>query len=195
MISRRFLAGKSPMPPSASLKNPTTPCWKIAVASANPAKITAVRDCFIEVFPEIHCEVQGYAVPSGVADQPMNSEETLLGAQNRIQALKKIQQADFYVSIEAGLDHGFTFAWMLIEHQGKQGMARSASLMLPPAALQQLQQGAELGDVMDLMFGTNNIKQAGGAIALLTGHRLSRSSVYQQALILALIPFLQPDLF
>ncbi len=183
------------MPQSASLKNLTTPPWKIAVASANPAKINAVKHCFTEVFPDIHCEVQGYAVPSGVAAQPMSSAETLLGAQNRIQALKQIQQADFYVSIEAGLDAEFTFAWMLIEHQGKQGMARSASLMLPPSALAQLQQGAELGDVMDLMFGTDNIKQAGGAIALLTGNRLSRSSVYQQALILALIPFLQPKLF
>lgn len=183
------------MAQSATSETLTPPCWKIAVASANPAKVTAVRDCFNEVFPHTPSEVQGYAVPSGVAAQPMSSEETLLGAQNRIVALKKIQQADFYVSIEAGLDDGFTFAWMLIEHQGKQGMARSASLMLPPAALTQLQSGAELGDVMDLMFSTNNIKQAGGAIALLTGNRLSRSSVYQQALILALIPFLQPDLF
>ena len=183
------------MPHTNSAENNTKARWRIAVASANPAKVTAVRDCFSEVFPDIACEVQGYAVPSGVAEQPMSSEETLLGAQNRIVALKKTQQADFYVSIEAGLDGVFTFAWMLIEHQGKQGMARSASLMLPPAALQQLQDGAELGDVMDQMFSTNNIKQAGGAIALLTGNRLSRSSVYQQALILALIPFLQPDLF
>lgn len=169
--------------------------WRIAVASANPAKITAVRDCFIDVFPDIHCEVQGYAVQSGVAAQPMSSAETLLGAQNRIQALKQQVTADFYVSIEAGLDGDFTFAWMLIEHQGKQGMARSASLMLPPEALTQLHKGAELGDVMDQMFGTDNIKQAGGAIALLTGNRLSRGGVYQQALILALIPFLQPDLY
>jgi non-canonical (house-cleaning) NTP pyrophosphatase len=48
---------------------------------------------------------------------------------------------------------------------------------------------------MDELFGTQNIKQAGGAIGLLTQHKLSRSSVYQQALILALIPFLTPDWF
>lgn len=169
--------------------------WTIAVASANPAKINAVKQCFSEVFSQITLQVQGCAVPSGVAAQPMTSEETLLGAQNRIQALKQGLPADFYVSIEAGLDDEFTFAWMLIERNGIQGKARSASMMLPPAALTQLQQGRELGDVMDSLFGTDNIKQAGGAIALLTDHRLSRSSVYQQALILALIPFLQPELF
>ena len=84
---------------------------------------------------------------------------------------------------------------MVIEHQGKLGQARSASLMLPPAALSQLQQGKELGDVMDAMFNQDNIKQKGGAIAVLTQNKLSRSSVYHQALILAMIPFLNPDLF
>lgn len=110
-------------------------------------------------------------------------------------ALKQQGAADFYVAIEAGLDGEMTFAWMLIEHQGKLGKARSASLMLPKVALQALEQGQELGDVMDELFGTQNIKQAGGAIGLLTQNRLSRSGVYQQALTLALIPFLNPDWF
>jgi non-canonical (house-cleaning) NTP pyrophosphatase len=58
-----------------------------------------------------------------------------------------------------------------------------------------LQQGEELGDVIDLMFAQHNIKQQGGAIAMLTNHLLTRSSVYQQAIILAMIPFIQPQLF
>ena len=62
-------------------------------------------------------------------------------------------------------------------------------------ALELLAAGLELGDVMDQLFGTQNIKQAGGAIGLLTENRLSRSSVYQQALTLALIPFLNPAWF
>ena len=52
-----------------------------------------------------------------------------------------------------------------------------------------------LGDVMDEVFGTDNIKQKGGAIGLLTHNQLSRSSVYYQALILALIPFVNPEHF
>lgn len=166
----------------------------IKVASANPAKIKAVASAFAELFPDERLDVQGIAVPSGVADQPMSSAETLLGAMNRVAELADTA-ADFRVAIEAGLDDDFTFAWMVIEHQGKIGKARSASLMLPPAALSQLQQGKELGDVMDTMFNQDNIKQKGGAIALLTQNKLSRSSVYHQALILAMIPFLNPALF
>ncbi|CAI3802320.1 inosine/xanthosine triphosphatase [Rheinheimera sp. MM224] len=166
----------------------------IKVASANPAKIKAVASAFADLFPDESLDVQGIAVPSGVADQPMSSDETLLGAMNRVAELAGFE-ADFRVAIEAGLDGDFTFAWMVIEHQGKIGKARSASLMLPPEALSQLQQGKELGDVMDAMFNQHNIKQKGGAIALLTQHKLSRSSVYHQALILAMIPFLNLDLF
>ncbi|OZB35504.1 MAG: inosine/xanthosine triphosphatase [Alishewanella sp. 34-51-39] len=159
--------------------------WQIFVASANPAKIRAVEQCFQVNFPEQAIAVRGISVPSGVAEQPLSSEETYAGAKNRLMALKQQGAADFYVAIEAGLDGEMTFAWMLIEHQGKLGKARSASLMLPK----------ELGDVMDELFGTQNIKQAGGAIGLLTQNRLSRSGVYQQALTLALIPFLNPDWF
>lgn len=168
---------------------------QVAVASANPAKIKAVQDAFTLAFPEHIFAFAGYPVASGVADQPMSSEETLLGAQNRLTALQKQTDADYYVAIEAGFEDGFTFAWMLVQHQGKIGRARSASLALPPAVIAGLMQGAELSDVMDQLFGTHNIKHAGGAIGLLTGHRLTRSSVYQQALLLALIPFLSPQWF
>lgn len=169
--------------------------WSIAVASTNPAKIAAVEQCFTHVFPEKRLRVNGYSCNSGVRAQPMNAEETLLGAQNRIADLKEQIEADFYVAIEAGLDGDMTFAWMVIQQGTKVGKARSASLQLPPSALALLADGLELGDVMDQLFGTQNIKQAGGAIGLLTANRLSRASVYQQALTLALIPFLNPTWF
>lgn len=169
--------------------------WTIAVASANPAKIAAVEHCFSQVFPEHKLQIRGLACESGVRAQPLSAEETLLGAENRIAQLKQQIEADFYVAIEAGLDGEMTFAWMVVHHGNQVGKARSASLMLPPAALALLAAGEELGDVMDKLFGTQNIKQAGGAIGLLTGNRLSRASVYQQALTLALIPFLNKDWF
>lgn len=167
---------------------------KVLVASANPAKIRAVESAFTEAFAGQFFEFTGQATQSGVRAQPLTSEETLEGALNRLGELKSTP-ADYKVAIEAGLDGELTFAWMVIEHQGKLGRARSASLMLPPEALASLAKGHELGDVMDAMFDEHNVKQKGGAIAMLTQHKLNRSSVYHQALILALIPFLNPNLF
>ncbi|MGF1738123.1 inosine/xanthosine triphosphatase [Photobacterium satsumensis] len=169
---------------------------KIIVASTNPAKISAVEDAFNHTFPDHHFTIEGISVDSGVRDQPMCADETLQGARNRVSNARQASpEADYYVGLEAGIDGPFTFAWMVIENGENRGEARSASLPLPPQALDKLHQGEELGDVMDEMFNQTNIKQKGGAIAMLTNHLLSRSSVYQQALILALIPFIHPALF
>ncbi len=146
---------------------------KVIITSENPAKIAAVESAFKDVFPAAQFSFEGMYANSHVADQPMSSNETLEGALNRIQCVKRHQIADYYVSIEAGLESPFTFAWMVIESQGRIGKSRSASVPLPPRALELLATGKELGDVMDEMFNTHNIKQKGGAISLLTQDRLT----------------------
>jgi non-canonical (house-cleaning) NTP pyrophosphatase len=55
-----------------------------------------------------------------------------------------------------------------------------------------LREGRELGDEMARLTGIENIKHQGGAIGAFTNGLLSRSSVYHQALILALCPFIHP---
>ncbi|EHH2558294.1 non-canonical purine NTP phosphatase [Vibrio parahaemolyticus] len=169
---------------------------KVVIASLNPAKINAVKSAFQIAFPQQAFEFVGISVPSEVADQPMTNEETHRGAVNRVKnARVEMPTADFYVGLEAGIEGNVTFAWMVIESDTHRGESRSASLMLPPEVLAQLADANELGDVMDKVFGTENIKQKGGAISLLTQNQLTRSSVYHQALILALIPFTNPDHF
>ncbi|EMF7445687.1 inosine/xanthosine triphosphatase [Vibrio parahaemolyticus] len=169
---------------------------KVVIASLNPAKINAVKSAFQSAFPQQAFEFVGISVPSEVADQPMTNEETHRGAANRVKNAKvEMPTADFYVGLEAGIEGNVTFAWMVIESDTHRGESRSASLMLPPEVLAQLADANELGDVMDKVFGTENIKQKGGAISLLTQNQLTRSSVYHQALILALIPFTNPDHF
>ena len=168
----------------------------VIVASLNPAKINAVKSAFEAVFTQQEFDFKGVAVESGVADQPMSNDETHRGALTRVaNAKKQHSDGDYYVGLEAGIEGSFTFAWMGIESHTQRGESRSASLMLPPVVLEKLQHANELGDVMDEVFATDNIKQKGGAIGLLTHNRLTRSSVYQQALILALIPFVNPEHF
>ncbi|HHX8649854.1 inosine/xanthosine triphosphatase [Vibrio antiquarius] len=169
---------------------------KVVIASLNPAKINAVQSAFNSAFPHKEFNFIGVSVPSEVADQPMTDEETHRGALNRVKNTKvEMPNADYYVGLEAGIETNVTFAWMVIESNTHRGESRSASLMLPPKVLDKLKHANELGDVMDEVFGTENIKQKGGAISLLTQNQLTRSSVYHQALILALIPFTNPEHF
>lgn len=166
----------------------------VIIASLNPAKINAVKSAFEAAFPQQEFDFKGVSVASGVADQPMSNEETYQGAVNRVcNATQAIPEGDFYVGLEAGIEGNVTFAWMVIESNGQRGESRSASLMLPPQVIEKLAHANELGDVMDEVFGTDNIKQKGGAIGLLTHNQLTRSSVYHQALILALIPFVNQN--
>ncbi|KDN26924.1 inositol monophosphatase [Vibrio fortis] len=168
----------------------------VIIASLNPAKINAVKSAFEAAFPQQEFDFKGVSVASGVADQPMSNAETYQGAVNRVcNATQAIPDSDFYVGLEAGIEGNVTFAWMVIESNGQRGESRSASLMLPPQVIEKLAHANELGDVMDEVFGTDNIKQKGGAIGLLTHNQLTRSSVYHQALILALIPFVNPEHF
>jgi non-canonical (house-cleaning) NTP pyrophosphatase len=53
----------------------------------------------------------------------------------------------------------------------------------------------ELGEADDLVFGRSNSKQDNGAIGLLTGDVIDRAQLYEQAVILALVPFKNPDMY
>jgi len=172
----------------------------VIAASRNPVKIQAVQEAFTQAFPQVTVQVEGIAAPSGVSDQPMSDAETLRGAQNRV-AYAKTQHpdADFWVGVEGGVQpmegRLDAFGWMVVQDTKREGYARSASFFLPPDAARAIQEGGELGPVMDELFDETNIKHKGGAVGLLTNGLVSRQALYVQPLILALIPFLQKPLF
>lgn len=170
---------------------------KVIVASLNPAKINAARQALELLFPEREREILGIAVPSGVAAQPMDDEETRRGARNRALAARRRQpEADLWIGMEGGIDRlqaqTMTFAWLQVLGPDLDNAARSASLTLPPFVADALARGEELGQAMDRLFNLTNCKQQGGAIGVLTNNVLDRSRVYRDALILALAPLISP---
>jgi len=173
---------------------------KVIVASRNPVKIKATEIGFKKVFPDLEFEFIGISVPSGVNDQPMNDEETLQGAINRTKnARAEYPQADYWVGLEGGVDPKedglMAFAWIAVLGKEKTGKARSAAFFLPPPVVKLIRQGNELGDADDIVFGHKNSKQAGGAIGLLTKNVSSRTQVYADTVLLALIPFCNLELY
>ncbi|ABV86097.1 inosine/xanthosine triphosphatase [Shewanella pealeana] len=171
----------------------------IIVGSKNPVKVGAAQNALATLFPNKHIECQGVDAPSFVADQPMTEAETRLGAINRVKYCQEHYQADYYIAMEGGVDlfeHGpATFAYIAIAHKAQVSVGRGAQLPLPMSVYRALTQGQELGHVMDSMFNTVNIKQKGGAIALLTEGHATRQGNYTQAIILAMAPMLHPQLY
>lgn len=174
---------------------------KIVVGSRNPVKVGAVKTVMSQMFPTEDVTCEGMSAPSEVAEQPMTAEETLLGARNRVRYCRSHTDADFYVAIEGGVDNfsygPATFAYVVIADADadRESVGRSANLPLPQSVYRALSADQELGSIMDGLFGTTNVKQQGGAIGLLTNGLQTRQSAYQQALTLAMAPFLHGSLY
>lgn len=167
----------------------------VVVASQNPVKQEAVRRAFRRAFPQAVLRVEGVAVPSGVSAQPVGDAETRRGARQRAErARQAVPQADFWVGLEGGVawqgEDLFSFAWVaVLRNDGVWGEARTAAFALPPRVVAFLREGLELGEADDRVFGEHNSKQKMGAVGLLTDGLIDRTTLYEHALVLALIPY------
>lgn len=173
---------------------------RIAVGSTNPVKIEATKIAFKKVWPKEKWEVYGHKVPSDVADQPMNDLETITGAKNRAQRALEINQDDFGVGIEGGLqqigDDWFDCGWMVvINREGVIGIGSSARVSTPPKMMKEILAGKELGVVIDNFFQTTNAKQLQGHFGLMTNNAITRTSGYVDGIVMALARFMHPQLY
>lgn len=167
--------------------------YHVVAATTNPAKIKAIQLAFEDTFGAGQCRIESVDVASGVSLQPIGNHETRTGARQRVMEARQVRpEADFWVGVEAGIEENMTFAWMTVESPHTRGESRSASLMLPETILQGIRAGRELGAEMAAITGNIDVKRQGGAIGIFTDGRLSRTSVYHQALLLALVPFHNP---
>lgn len=176
------------------------PIKKLIVASKNPVKIKAVLDAFQKMFPSENFDAEGLSVESGVNEQPQNDLETLQGALNRVENVSIKKDADFWIGIEGGVEEKNSdmeaFAWVVIKAKdGKLGKGRTGAFFLPPKIVELIKQGKELGEADDIIFGRTNSKQENGAVGILTGNVVDRTKYYTQAVVLALIPFKNSQLY
>ncbi|MGK7392565.1 MAG: inosine/xanthosine triphosphatase [Candidatus Cyclobacteriaceae bacterium M2_1C_046] len=173
---------------------------KVIIASKNPVKINAAKIAFEKMLSGEEFSFEGVSVPSGVQDQPMTNAETLEGAGNRASnAKKKFPDADFWIGIEGGIDRAGSemeaFAWVVIKSENLEGKARTATFFLPKKVIQLINEGKELGEADDIVFGHSNSKQKNGAVGLLTDNVIDRTHYYSEAVVLALIPFKNLNLY
>jgi inosine/xanthosine triphosphatase len=172
----------------------------LVIASTNPVKVRAADNGFRRLFPDTEVEVITVSVTSEVAQQPLSDEETLLGALNRSRNAQHAQpHADYWIGIEGGIQSNgqemSAFAWIVVRSQNTIGKARTGTFFLPPAVAELIRAGKELGEADDIVFGRSNSKQENGAVGLLTDNVIDRMKLYEHAMILALIPFKNQNLY
>lgn len=131
----------------------------------------------------------------------MSDAETYKGALNRVTAASvKVPEADFWVGIEGGVEEKNNemevFAWIVIKsNENLVGKGRTGTFFLPPKVSDLIHQGKELGEADDIVFGKMNSKQKNGAVGILTGDVIDRTTFYVDAIVLALIPFRNKALY
>jgi len=173
---------------------------RLVVASQNPVKVRAVELGFERMFPGQRMELQAVKGESDVPDQPMSSIEALEGATNRAEVARTVvPDADYWVGIEGGIEDSHlgmrAFAWIVVMSRKCQGHGRTATFFLPEKVAELVRSGMELGDANDKVFGRSNSKQVNGAIGLLTGNVVDRTALYEQGVIMALVPFRNEGLY
>jgi inosine/xanthosine triphosphatase len=170
-----------------------------AVGSLNPVKVACVAEAVVEFWPA--ARAIGVAVDSKVPAQPSSEREILAGARNRAaQALENSQDASHGVGIEGGTvdsdDGMWAFAWVVvIDRDGKLGRGRTGAFLVPEGVARLVRAGLELGDADDRFFGRNNSKQQEGAIGILSDGAVTRTDLYKQGVVFALLPFVKPDYY
>lgn len=172
----------------------------IVLASNNPIKVQATLGGFQKMFPDEAFRVETVSVPSGVRDQPSSDEETLQGALNRANnAARLVPTADYWAGIEGGVEETggemAAFAWVVVLARRLAGKGRTGAFFLPQKVADLIRHGKELGEADDMVFDRANSKQDIGAVGLLTGNVIDRMRLYEQAVILALVPFKNPKLY
>lgn len=150
---------------------------EMIIGSKNPTKINAVE----VVFPSQ--QVITMDVESKVSAQPMSDEETRQGAINR--ARQCMQSANNVMGI--GLEGGIMYVdnqlylcnWgALVIPNGDVYTASGARIALPKAFGRQLNNGIELGDLMDDYAKKQNVRQKEGAIGIFTNELVSRKEMF-----------------
>jgi inosine/xanthosine triphosphatase len=178
---------------------------KIIIASLNPVKINAAKGAFTALWPEGGFDFIGVDVPSGVGEQPIGSDQTRLGALNRIANARKAHAgADYYIAFEGGVEETGTpthpvmtsVIWVVTSSaDGYTSPSRCVTFEIPPPIATLIRSGMTLGDADDQVFNRKNSKQQNGSIGIVTHDVLTRTSVYRDGAVMSLVPFVNPHLY
>jgi inosine/xanthosine triphosphatase len=152
---------------------------RIVIGSKNPAKITAVKNCFSDQ----EAEIVALDIPSGVNAQPFSDEETIKGAINRALGALREGNGAIGIGLEGGVQE--TSAGLLIVNWGALAsenrepfIAGGARFLLPEEIAIRLRAGEELGPVMDDYAKQQNVRKHEGAVGIFTNGLVNRVDMF-----------------
>jgi len=182
----------------------------ICVGSLNPTKVNAVKQAFSRYF--INFKVYNIKAESEVSKQPIGLKNIIDGAINRAKNSlnflinrRKIKYNIYGVGIEAGLVEvpntktGFMdFQFCAIIDENKQiSLGSGIAFEYPNFVINQIleDQDTEIGDIIGNLAQNKNLKNESGAISFLSKNVITRIEILAQAVICALLPFINKEVY
>ena len=175
---------------------------KVLVGSENSVKIQSVKEGFLTFFQQV--EVEGISVDTGVPHQPVN-DETFEGAKHRAENVKRINDqqnldATFFVGIEGGvlqlLDRWFSVNVVyILDQHNRDSFATTGLYELPSALSKDILIEKDLGHAIEALADDSYAARERGTVAFLTGGKMDRFQNQVQGITLALIPFVNDNLY
>ena len=185
----------------------------IALGSARPAKIMALRAACARVAEADprwrHAELVARPVETGVSRMPLSDMQLMRGARNRAEAVRGLlasegRAADFYVGLEGGF-HSITFdgerrtflhGWAYATDGARGYFGHAPAVTVPPSIVARVEgTGRELGEVIDEVAGSTDVRSREGAWGVLSRGLLTRAMSFETALIAAFAPFYNAGLY
>ncbi len=174
---------------------------KIAIGTLNKAKNEAVQKVISKIWPE--AEYFPTKTNSRIREQPLTDEEGIEGAINRAKhALELIPQTDYGIGLEGTVDTNkygmFLSGWVaIVNREGEIGMGCSGKVLMPKYLEIQLNEGKELGPlVQEMLKDTNNeIRHSTGTNGLLTNNLYTRIDEFETATLCALAKFVSSEIY
>ena len=159
---------------------------KIALGSKSDKKYNALVSS-LDLLNINDYVIDCYKVDSNVSDNPIN-EETLLGAKNRNNNLKKISNDyDMYVSIEAGFtkedDNYYVDTYCVVNYKDNDYIGMSSRLRITDKVFNYVKEGNVLHLLVQRLQGSHTDD---GVVGYLSNGNLKRSEVEVESVVRAL---------
>lgn len=174
----------------------------VVVGTSNPIKVRAVGRVLSKFFK---VSVVMREVTPDVPLQPVGLEMVIRGAVSRARnALSAMDGADLGVGIEAGLipipstisgymDQQFA---AIADRHGRVTVGGGPAFEYPRSLVARvLEEGIEVGTAMDELTGIHQLGQKQGAIGFFSKGCLNRTSLTEDAVLMALIPRLNEGMY
>ncbi len=131
---------------------------------------------------------------------PRSLDELLAGARNRAVSIFPGTPATLTVGVEGGLyrvhDAVFLQSWACVYDGTRLSYGASGSIQLPVALNRAvMDEGKDLGEVIDSFAGAGNVRSRQGTWGVLTNDAVSREDSFDAAVFNALMPLWNDDVY